>query len=1089
MSANLLAKLKVKNQPKHIDEVVIAFKPPTKKEDVNIKTHIEDRRADTQLDRDQFIENLKEILPITEHSIIAAEEPTIAAEEPTIAAEEPAIDIEEPKKKINTRPKKTGKKLVLVDDLPKKRGRPKKQPEGVARIIPEHLVQIGTVPLQTRLGLKQPNVNIKASSYYLNNREIFINFINSLFSPYKKELEEAAKSATCPGEGTQVGDNFGLMAHQKIVRDYLNLYTPYRGLLIYHGLGAGKTCTSIAIAEGMKDDKKVIVMTPASLRRNYYEQLKECGDTLYRRNQFWEFVRATPENIQTLSTVLNLSIDYINKQGGAWLVNMSKPSNFKTLENNEKSSLDAQLDEMIRYKYQFIAYNGLLRRHMTELTTIPEGKRNPFDNSVVIIDEAHNLVSRIVNKLGRKATDSVSMQLYELLMTAQNARIVLLSGTPIINYPNEIAILFNILRGYIKTWDLKLNINVERRIDTNYFRGMFKSTVLGGNIMDFISYNSSNTTLTITRNPFGFVNKVTKDKYDGVRVGERGEINDKDFIDYVSRLLKKEKINIVSSRAELYKALPDKLDDFKTMFIDEEHEMRNMNLFKKRILGLTSYFRSAQESLMPKYNKSTSDFEIVRIDMSDFQFGVYEEARVQERKLELNNARRRKKGANNDDETVSTYRIFSRAFCNYVFPRPDIKRPMPTKGDEISLENVNEDILDTGRQVDNIDGRNEAEEVGQNIEGIDVSYDEKIRTALKSLEDGKEQYLSYDALATYSPKFLRLLENIDNPDNRGLHLVYSQFRTLEGIGVFKLVLDANGYTEFKIKQVGGNWVLDIAPEDLGKPTYALYTGTESPEQKEIVRKVYNGEWGSIPPSLEAQIRRISGNNLFGEVIKIFMITASGAEGINLKNTRFVHIMEPYWHPVRMEQVIGRARRICSHQSLPEQFRTIKVFLYLMQFSKEQLQNEDNIELRLKDLSKTEPIRPITSDEALYEIARLKEDVTDKILLAVKESAIDCSLHSSSNSSEKLHCYSFGTANPNTFSYSGSYLEEEVDAVAAQNMKTTEVDAVEIILDGVKYALNKFTGEVYDYESYKRGQPVHIGNVQFEPSGAVRLDFI
>ena len=44
----------------------------------------------------------------------------------------------------------------------------------------------------------------------------------------------------------------------------------------------------------------------------------------------------------------------------------------------------------------------------------------------------------------------------------------------------------------------------------------------------------------------------------------------------------------------------------------------------------------------------------------------------------------------------------------------------------------------------------------------------------------------------------------------------------------------------------------------------------------------------------------------GEIIKVFMITSSGSEGINLRNTRYVHIMEPYWHPVRTEQVIGRA---------------------------------------------------------------------------------------------------------------------------------------------------------------------------------------
>ena len=69
---------------------------------------------------------------------------------------------------------------------------------------------------------------------------------------------------------------------------------------------------------------------------------------------------------------------------------------------------------------------------------------------------------------------------------------------------------------------------------------------------------------------------------------------------------------------------------------------------------------------------------------------------------------------------------------------------------------------------------------------------------------------------------------------------------------------------------------------------------------------------------------------------------------NLRNTRYVHIMEPYWHPARMEQVIGRARRICSHTELPEQFQTVEVFVYLMTFSPDQLDSEASIELKLKD---------------------------------------------------------------------------------------------------------------------------------------------
>ena len=58
--------------------------------------------------------------------------------------------------------------------------------------------------------------------------------------------------------------------------------------------------------------------------------------------------------------------------------------------------------------------------------------------------------------------------------------------------------------------------------------------------------------------------------------------------------------------------------------------------------------------------------------MSDFQFGVYEEARVRE-KWNLETRKKTSEGVYED--TVSTYRIFSRAFCNYVFPRPDVKLP------------------------------------------------------------------------------------------------------------------------------------------------------------------------------------------------------------------------------------------------------------------------------------------------------------------------------------------------------------------------------------------------------------------------------
>ena len=157
--------------------------------------------------------------------------------------------------------------------------------------------------------------------------------------------------------------------------------------------------------------------------------------------------------------------------------------------------------------------------------------------------------------------------------------------------------------------------------------------------------------------------------------------------------------------------------------------------------------------------------------------------------------------------------------------------------------------------------------------------------------------------------------------------------------MFKLVLEENGFIHFKLmKNELGVYVADINPEDIGKPAFALYTGTESEEEKEIIRSIYNNDWSDLTSPMQESLKQISTSNVMGEVIKVLMISSSGAEGINLKNVRYVHITEPYWHPVRVEQVIGRARRICSHEALPEDLRTIEVFYYLMKFSEEQLIN-------------------------------------------------------------------------------------------------------------------------------------------------------
>ena len=1108
--------------------------------------------------------------------------------------------------------------------------------------------KIGDTIVATRLPVPRPLPQVQASEFYMNNRAKFIQYINALFRPYREELTSGENDISC--ESLYGGDDsasVALLTHQKIVRDYLNIYSPYRGLLLFHGLGSGKTCSSIAIAEGLKTFKKIVVMTPASLRMNYIEEMKsKCGDLMYKKNQYWEFIdsRGNPELTRVLSQILMLADDkFVRSNGGAWMVNVTKPSNYETdLTPSQRVRVDRQIDEMINTKYEFINYNGLRAEKLKSMT---EGyTHNPFDNCVVIIDEAHNFVSRIVNKLKRPT--SMAYRLYHFLLSAQNAKVVLLTGTPIINYPNEIAVLFNILRGNIDNWVFTIGDSGSARLTIDTFKSIFglvgpgASAASGrsgkgaaaassaaaaarfangiGLSFDHMDYNTRTKKLMITRNPFGFVRDYdpVSAKYRGVirradpssemsekspggaagaaggggeasiavmdsTSTENGLLSDAAFERAIVQKLRENEISVISASTNKqtpFTALPDKLDEFNGYFIDPATlEFKNRDLFIRRILGLTSYFRSAQEKLLPIYDSATN-FHMVEVEMSDYQFAIYSRVRDLERTQESNMKKKAKKrgaaaaGAGNSgdgvyDDVSSTYRIFSRAFCNFVFP-PSIRRPLPgddgTAATEIEKsaalgrmpdagamgdahetaemlaariartmesgggagakavkrgrkpkeaaagagadepEKMDENMLD-GEVADDSDDDEEMVITGEHSDAVAAvmagtskkqsaaaskkeyvaQYQASITKAIRDLKVSAGSFLIPEELATYSPKFLHLLHNILDKQHVGLHLVYSQFRTLEGIGIIKLILETNGFSQFKInKSSTGDWTIDMTPEEQERPCFALYTGTETPEEKEIIRNIFNSKWKNVPKTITDQLNARTTNNMFGEVIKILMITASGAEGINLRNVRYVHITEPYWHPVRTEQIIGRARRICSHIDLPEELRTVDVFLYLMRFTARQVatENDESLNIRMHDKSKTDGTTPMSTDQSLYEISNIKERITRQILTAVKESSFDCMIHANAGAKERLQCYSFGMgAGEESLAYQPNIATEEDDKTQKLNKQTKTVALRKLVVNGKEYAEDADTHIIYDMELYKMGSMIERGRRTIIPA--------
>ena len=244
-----------------------------------------------------------------------------------------------------------------------------------------------------------------------------------------------------------------------------------------------------------------------------------------------------------------------------------------------------------------------------------------------------------------------------------------------------------------------------------------------------------------------------------------------------------------------------------------------------------------------------------------------------------------------------------------------------------------------------------------------------------------------------------------------------------------------------------------------RKVYSLYTGTESPEQKEIIRNIYNSKYDALPNNVQAQLKEMFPNNtdknLYGEIIKVFMITASGAEGIDLKNTRFVHILEPYWHHVRINQVIGRARRICSHADLPEEYRNVTVYMYMSKF-KDGMDLEEFSQLKTLDNS-------ISTDQLLFNIMERKRGLSVMFLDTLKEASIDCIV----NYKDKCVTKPFATLKNNKL----SSVDYKTDPIQKFVSVTQTVKLYKKTLDTngklVSYAVDtsKTPNILYDYTAY------------------------
>ncbi len=235
-----------------------------------------------------------------------------------------------------------------------------------------------------------------------------------------KKIDELMKEK-CTG--------FKLSDNQKFLKTFMSSNTPYNGLLLFHGTGVGKTCSSISIAEQYSEvlekyNKKIIILLNPSIEDNF------------RKNIF------NPGTLKTKKiTQQCLGDKYLKK------IKSYKNRDFtrEDLTDDEIDKVTRKIDNRIKAKYRFQGYQEFSNKlvKLKEKLSSRKGAyekrlKEFFSNTVLIIDEAHNIKDTTEGKMIPKVLD-------EVLSNADEMKLILLSATPMFNEPQEIVFLLNLL--------------------------------------------------------------------------------------------------------------------------------------------------------------------------------------------------------------------------------------------------------------------------------------------------------------------------------------------------------------------------------------------------------------------------------------------------------------------------------------------------------------------------------------------------------------------------------------------------------------------------------------------------------------------
>jgi superfamily II DNA or RNA helicase len=813
----------------------------------------------------------------------------------------------------------------------------------------------------------------------------------------KKEFNDTKYDGTIHNNIKEQADilakaDFELQPHQAFVKNFMSFQTPYSSLLLYHGLGSGKTCSAIGVCEEMRDymkqmgiTKRIIIVASENVQDNFKLQLFD-ERKLKIVDGIWNIKACTgnklikeinPMNMnipkeKVISQIKNLINTYYVFLGYGQFANyIIKTMNYNEEIEREKTKRGQTQQRNPGEKNRIQTLKDI---KITLNSRIIKRLRNEFDGRLIVIDEVHN-----IRKTDDNENKKVAINLELLVKAAQNLRFLLLSATPMYNSYKEIVWLLNLMntndrRSRIEVRDIfEKNGNLKKTGEETLIR---KST---GYISFVRGENPYTFPFRVYPNNFAKENTFPAISYPSYQMNLK-KIPHEDKKRILSLYLNKigNCENCGKCQYCVYKYIIYNLRNKKFTITTKTGAVRDMPSFENMESFGYTLLQTPLESLIISYpvpglknllDEIPSEKFLDELSESFSESAPREEAEDEAPGLV-------EESEDKEEEEISA-------------PKTKVKKPL------IIEESDNEDS--DAEFLAQLNAKGGAKEGVMSIDphqltgklGLErmMSFvDEKSPPKKGEFEYKKSTITEYGKIFSqkiigkFSWKIKSILDKIVDPENgkvgEGVILVYSQYID-SGLIPVALALEELGFTRYG---------QDVKPLFKNRPTEVVDVRTMKPptDKKNFIPARYSIITGDprLSPNNDFEVKGSTGeDNKDGNKVKVILISKAGSEGIDLKFIRQVHILEPWYNMNRIEQIIGRAVRNFSHKDLPFEKRNVEIFMYgtILGDNKEE-----------------------AADLYVYRVAEYKAIQIGNVSRILKETAVDCIInHDQTNFTQEI----------------------------------------------------------------------------------------